>query len=57
MAENRLTQIAGQILYESDSAVRFTQIAGQILYPLFSVPIPDGPQIFKPGGFGVQIID
>lgn len=58
MATNRVTQIVGQTLYgdsSTDTQMFLTQIVGQILYA--AVAPPDPPTGFRPGGFGVQIID
>ena len=58
MAENRVTQIVGQTLHEHDSELRLTQIVGQVLYTADGgIGTPDPPKVFKPGGYGVQILD
>lgn len=56
MAENRVTQIVGQSLFLNDSTIHLTQVVGQILYTIGDGP-PDPPLVFKPGAYGVQIID
>lgn len=57
MAENRVTQIVGQALFTTTTAeLRLTQIVGELLYTVENGP-PDPPLTFRPGAYGVQIID